>query len=244
MIITLKIMFYRKQTYNNKSKLKKISHSSRFNKSLNYLTNLYSKKKINLLDFGCGDGYFLSLVHKNKKSWKLSGYDPNVKAVSEMKKLFHKSNTRNIKVFSNFNLIKNKYDVVTCFETLEHFNETMQLFLIDQIKSRVKPNGLILISVPIEIYLSGFLKGIYRYLINQKNNRASLKNLFKLLFNLEIKRKKTNKYISSHVGFDYLKLIKLLEDNKFNIIKKFYTPFVFFGPLLNSQVFLVIDNNL
>jgi 2-polyprenyl-3-methyl-5-hydroxy-6-metoxy-1,4-benzoquinol methylase len=237
-------MFYRKQTYNNKSKLKKISHSSRFNESVSFITNLFSRKKINLLDFGCGDGYFLSLINKDKKNWKLSGYDPSLKVVSEMKRLLHNSNTKNIKVFSNFNSIKNKYDVVTCFETLEHFNKKMQLQLINQIKSRVKPGGLILISVPIEIYLSGFLKGIYRYLINQKNNRTSLVNLFKILFNLKIDRKKTNKYISSHVGFNYLELIKLLNENNFKIIKKFYTPFGFLGPLLNSQVFLVIDNKL
>ena len=43
-------MFYNKQTYNNKSSLKRISHTSRYQKSVDILLDLFKSKKINLLD--------------------------------------------------------------------------------------------------------------------------------------------------------------------------------------------------
>lgn len=233
-------MFYNKQTYSNKSSLKRISHNSRYQKSVDILLDLFKSKKINLLDFGCGDGYFLSLLHNYKKKWKLSGYDPNKKAVNEMKKLLLRKKIKVVSIFNEYKKIKKKYNVITCFETLEHFNSDMQLTLLKQMREKLSKNGTILISVPIEIYLSGFLKGLYRSFINQKNNRANFKNLFKILFNIKIQRPKTNKYISSHVGFDYLKLTKIIKDNNFQIFNTFYTPFAIFGPILNSQVFMIL----
>ena len=53
-------------------------------------------------------------------------------------------------------------------------------------KGLLKPNGVILISVPLEVYLSGFIKIILRILMGQKHENTNLKIILKTLFGIKI----------------------------------------------------------
>ena len=228
---------YSKLTYKNKNILRKFSHKIRFNKALNILRSC-NKNDINFLDFGCGDGYFLKLINDEKLNLKLNAFDPDKQMITQMMNLFHKENIDKVNIFNDIKKIKSKYDIITCLETLEHFNENNQIKLLKQIKYLLKDDGFIVISVPLEIYLSGFLKGLVRILSFQKNNTTSLINLFKVLFNFKIKRNHSSEYIESHVGFDHNKLIELINMD-FSIEKKFFSPFPIFSSFLNSQMFII-----
>tara|TARA_A100000164_G_scaffold87656_1_gene75413 strand:- start:803 stop:1531 length:729 start_codon:yes stop_codon:yes gene_type:complete len=233
---------YSDLTYKNTNLVRKFSHIARFNKAITLLEK-YKEEKINFLDFGAGDGFFIKQLNQNKFCFSLNAYDPDKKIIPQMKNLFALEKIENVNIFDDFNKIQSKFKIITCFETLEHFNEKNQIKLINQIKSLLNKDGLLLISVPLEIYLSGFFKGLIRTLSFQKKNETSFINLLKVLFNFKILRTSDTDYIKSHVGFDHNELIKLIE-NEFIIEKTLYTPLPIFKSVLNSQMFIVCKQKL
>ena len=116
----------------------------------------------------------------------------------------------------------------------------MSLEALSNISSLMNSNSILIISVPIEPGLGGLLKNLVRIIIRQTHSGTNLKNLFKISFGFKISRDTNVDFISSHIGFSHNDLLKLVKKVGFNIIKKTYSPFRFFGSPLNSQIFLVL----
>ena len=106
-----------------------------------------------------------------------------------------------------------------------------------------------IISVPIELGPSLLVKQVGRYLANLKGGygyeRYSPSELFSAAILWD-----TNSFPSSHSlnetnkghkGFDYRKLEKLLQD-KVKIERRIFSPFPWFGNLLNSTVIWICKN--
>jgi SAM-dependent methyltransferase len=98
----------------------------------------------NLLDFGCGDGKLIYELSKEKIN--LTGIDISKKAIS-----FAKIFTPTAK-FINSNIInyipKEKFDLITSIETLEHLPpEELKKFII-KLSSLLKKDGYFIITVP------------------------------------------------------------------------------------------------
>tara|TARA_Y100000590_G_scaffold461334_1_gene622678 strand:- start:1279 stop:2025 length:747 start_codon:yes stop_codon:yes gene_type:complete len=243
-------MQYSKLTVENKDILKRFSHKARFIESGKFLKEYKFKNNISMLDFGSGDGFFIKYLIDEKFNFDFTAYDadPEKKQIFEMKNLFQTNNIKNVKIFNDYNLIDKRFDIICCLETLEHFNHEDQRKLLSQMEKLLKPNGIICISVPIEVYLSGFLKMIYRFLIGQKHENSSFKNLIYTLFGINIFTPHTvhslktydMQYKDTHVGFYYFNLIKLIENMNFEIVKIQYSPFPLLKSLLNSQIFIKI----
>ena len=113
-------MGYEDNTINSANPLARFAHRSRYGFSLSMIEG---RNNINLLDFGCGDGTFLSNASYKENTNKYVGFEPYMESIIKEK---------NIKIYSNWNDIKNvvikngKFDVVTCFEVMEHFSEERQ----------------------------------------------------------------------------------------------------------------------
>ena len=237
-------MDYQNLTVNNKNFLKRFSHIKRFIEASKLLNEFKSKSEMSLIDYGSGNGFFLKFLFDEKFKLKLSAYEPIKKQLNEMDELFKTYNVRNIQIYDDVKKINNKFDIITCFETLEHFNSENQKKMLLQIKSLLKTNGAIILSVPIEVYISGFFKIILRIIMKQKHDGTKISNIFKTLFGIKINRHKISdkKYIESHMGFYYFDLIKIIRDLDFEILEKKYSPFFIFGPIFNSQIFLKLKS--
>ncbi len=119
---------------------------------------LIKNKKV--LDIACGEGYGVNLM---------SNYANHVTGIDIDKKVIRKANqkytNKNIKFIEgsilNIPSPNNSFDIVICFETLEHVEE--HELLISEIKRVLKHDGLLIISTPDKI--------------NYSNNQAS-KNPF------------------------------------------------------------------
>jgi 2-polyprenyl-3-methyl-5-hydroxy-6-metoxy-1,4-benzoquinol methylase len=96
------------------------------------------KKKGNLLDIGCGNGWFLETV---KNHYNSHGLELNVSmARFTSQQLF-------IPIFENYNKIKkNFYDIITLFDVIEHVEKPFNY--IKYIGRFLKKNGIILIFTP------------------------------------------------------------------------------------------------
>ena len=243
-------MEYSKLTVENKNILKRFSHQRRFVEASNLIREYQFRDNISMLDFGSGDGFFIKYLIEKKFSFNFSAYDadPEEKQIAEMKNLFNSSNIKNVKIFNDYKLINHKFDIISCLETLEHFNQEDQKQLLGQMLKLLKPNGVICISVPIEVYFSGFVKMIFRILIGQSHENTNFKNIVYSLFGVPIltpdnvtSLKVDNlKYVFTHVGFYYFNLINLIKSMDFKIEEIKFSPFPILKSFLNSQIFLTI----
>ena len=99
------------------------------------------KQNGNLLDFGCGTGYFAASV--KRKGWNVVGIEPSESAAEIACSKF------GIEVISpekSTELSHNQFDTITLWHVLEHvenLNETMVLF-----SKLLKENGKLIIALP------------------------------------------------------------------------------------------------
>ena len=235
-------MKYSNLTIFNNNFLKRFSHNKRFDIAINILKNNYLKNDLNILDYGTGSGDFLKkLEHDIPNLKNISGYEPLIERYSEV--FENVSNYENIFVYKSINEIRQKFDVIFCMEVFEHLNKTFTSEALNNISNLLSKKGICIVSVPIETGFGGFLKNIIRILIGETHENGTLRNLLKVLLGIKIKRDEDVDYISSHVGFSHYDLEELIKLEKFRIKKKYYSPFSYFGPQLNSQVFFIIDKN-
>ena len=102
-----------------------------------------------VLDIACGSGYGMYLMSYLAKS--VSGYDYDEEAIKEAQGFPYRCDTclevRNLEQDNPLNNHKHeKFDVVTCFETIEHVKNPD--VLAKNIKNVVKPGGVVYISTP------------------------------------------------------------------------------------------------
>ncbi len=225
-------MQYKSITVSSKSSIKRFTHSKRFI----LIANLLKKNKYKkILDYGAGDGELYKFLDLKTRK-KIFFFEPKLAMVKEMKK--NLKNYEKIKIFTNSNRIfKNYFDLICINEVFEHLNLKEQKKLINNLKKILKQNGIIIISVPIEVGLSSLIKNFIRIIIFQTHENTTFFNIIKSLFYLEINRP-NKKYNNSHIGFNYLKFVKFLKKENLIIDKYQFSPFNFLKGFINSQIFI------
>ncbi|QQG46883.1 MAG: bifunctional 2-polyprenyl-6-hydroxyphenol methylase/3-demethylubiquinol 3-O-methyltransferase UbiG [Candidatus Azosocius agrarius] len=160
-------------------------------------SNIILKNKL-VLDIGCGGGILSESL--SKKGALVTGIDTSKKAITIAKKhaklsnlnIFYKINT--IEEYNN----KNKYDIITCMEILEHMpNHNL---LIKKCKNLLKKNGHIFLSSINKTTISllkTILIGEYIFNIMPINTHSyhkyiNLKKLTQIIKNNNLKIKITN----------------------------------------------------
>lgn len=229
---------YKEGTYRSGSFIKRWLHQRRF-KEASKILNL--KKSDLLLDYGCGDGYLLTLCSKSIPSQNLYGFEP----VNEMYKEAIQNVGKKIKIVQDLKELNNKFTKISCLEVCEHLVDDDLKELFSNIGNLLKPNGRVIISVPIEIGIPAMLKNLFRFFKNKKwYGNLTFKNYIKTILGLTIPRNVSQRlsnvnyinFISLHTGFDYRKFELLLNDY-FRIQRKYYSPINFFKSVLNNIIY-------
>lgn len=118
---------------------------SKFNERYKNFLHLINRYKTdgNLLDIGCGTGFFLKYVKKNS-FFNPYGVEPNDK----LRKVAKLNSKLNIATGSLDQIPYNDnfFDVITCLDVLEHSININNN--ITELKRVLKPNGLLLLQVP------------------------------------------------------------------------------------------------
>lgn len=110
-----------------------------FSKGLKLATKSF-KKPGNILDIGCGNGFFLDLARK--RNWKTHGLEINLLESFIAKSKGHNIQTRILKN-ANFN---EKFDIITFWDVFEHIKDSLDL--LKMCKKLLKKNGIIFMQCP------------------------------------------------------------------------------------------------
>jgi SAM-dependent methyltransferase len=239
--------YARKQIY-CPSRVVAWSHGSRFELARRLAA---AHKGGRLLDYGCGDGTFVAMVHGDFR--EAVGVDLDPRQIAEcVRRLGHLPGVRFDTIEAGTPPGGGPWDVVTCMEVLEHCVEDERLRVLDALARLVARDGTVIVSVPIEIGPSVAGKQFFRLLAGlrrlgdyQYRERYSPLEMARAIFGRRVKRVLLTgvgpdgpyRYYG-HKGFDYRQLEREL-GARFTIASRLFTPIRLAGPLLNSQVWFV-----
>jgi SAM-dependent methyltransferase len=207
-----------------------------------------------LLDYGCGDGTFVAMVHDSFR--ETVGLDVDPKQVDEAAaRLGHLQGARFAVTppAAGFRLpASGEFDVVTCMEVLEHCLEDERRRIIGVLARLVAPGGLVVVSVPVEIGPSLLGKHAARTIAGWRGlgdyrhrERYSPWELARSLVGLPIERPVLEgrgpggpyRY-HGHKGFDYREVARELSAY-FSIERRLFSPMPALGRFGNSQAWFV-----
>jgi 2-polyprenyl-3-methyl-5-hydroxy-6-metoxy-1,4-benzoquinol methylase len=237
----------------SRSGLVRWTHGSRFRLGRELVEPLAARR---LLDYGCGDGTFLALVHDLFPD--AVGADVALDQVDDCRRRF--ATLPGMSFISTDALAgsehRNRYDLVVCMEVLEHCPDDIQVAVLDQIAGVTAPGGTLIVSVPIEIgpplvakqcaRAMVALGGLSEYASRERYRPGELVTMLFAGRDTAIPREehvghidesRTTRY-TGHKGFNWRRLQLLLE-HRFAVERRLFSPLQHLGPWLNSQVWFV-----
>jgi 2-polyprenyl-3-methyl-5-hydroxy-6-metoxy-1,4-benzoquinol methylase len=189
------------------------------------------------LDVGCSNGYVTDIISRKLNVNRAYGCDHNSDNLDVARNKFPKITFFEKNLNELPDMGDQKFDLVTCFETLEHVGNLNNA--IDNILAYGKSNSIILISVPIEVGFVGvvkyLLKLLYGYSVKELNCDLTSWKYFLTLIDprrtVSIYRENSRSGYSTHFGFDF----NLIDDILFKKRIK-YESSIFF-----TTKFYIID---
>jgi len=225
-------MTYSHLTIDSESAIKRFSHRTRFSIAQRLLR---ASALDRVLDYGAGDGYFLQLMASTAPAAMMVAYDPSEDMLSQIRVA---SSTNTIIAVAEITGFQDHFfDRIVCLEVLEHLTETQQVDTLRQIRRLVAKDGLLLLSVPIEIGPSAIAKNVARRISGHVHPGASFSNVIRSALGVPVERDAAR---VSHIGFDHRALRRLFPACGWEIESTVCSPWPLLGSLLNSQIFFVL----
>lgn len=162
------------------------SHRSRFQLARR-LIEPYAGRR--LLDYGCGDGTFLALIHD--LFHEAVGADEDPKQTVDCADRFKELSGLSFVLTDDLSDARHAgaYDLVVCMEVLEHCIAEKLAVVLKELRRLVASDGRVLISVPIEIGPSLIGKQIVRTIAGWRglgdykyNETYTMEELFRMVF--------------------------------------------------------------
>lgn len=113
-----------------------------------------------VLDAACGSGYGTFQLSKSAK--QVYGIDISKDAVEYAKERYHNDNLEyNVMSIADITFDDETFDVITSFETIEHVTKDIQFTFLQQIKKKLKKDGILIMSTPNDQLLRDLSYGSY-----------------------------------------------------------------------------------
>jgi|LauGreDrversion4_2_1035121.scaffolds.fasta_scaffold00914_14 2-polyprenyl-3-methyl-5-hydroxy-6-metoxy-1,4-benzoquinol methylase len=184
--------------------LRAYGHRARLNTILRQVSHFGLRPGATFCDLGCSNGFITEQI-RAKLALRATGMD-HVAEHFELGHRLYPSITFKVVDLNEHYLGQEQYDLVTCFEALEHVGKLPNG--IQNVTARIRPGGFGLISVPIERGARGIMKYLVKKAIGgytTKELRVSEAKYFKTLLSSErisSLRPDADGY-GTHFGFDY-----------------------------------------
>jgi 2-polyprenyl-3-methyl-5-hydroxy-6-metoxy-1,4-benzoquinol methylase len=221
------------QTY-KKITLRNLLHISRMKSILALMKRECNPAGKRYADVGCSNGYLTAIIHDAFHPEQSTGFDHEPEHIEAARSKYPQLRFEQIELNDENAIQSSEYDVVTCFETLEHTGDLRNA--VHNILALSKPNsGRVLISVPIEIGAAGVFKFLLKTLVYRYSlEELSQENGFYWTYLRALLRgERTSRFRgprkgwSTHFGFDYRDIDDLLRERgvRFRAFNRFMTRF-------------------
>ncbi|PYR68873.1 MAG: hypothetical protein DMF87_09390 [Acidobacteria bacterium] len=205
-----------------------------------------------LLDYGCGDGTLLFLVRDLFP--QAIGVDIDPKHIDSCRRRF--GPLTQLAFTTAVSDVPAARDVIVCTEVLEHCCEDTLAHVIADVKRMLRPDGVFVVSVPIETGVTLLVKQLVRVLAGwrhigdyQYTERYSMRELLRMVFarrDSAITRPVYEAQITSdvlvkfhgHKGFNWRALERRLS-REFTVRRRMFSPVSWSGGVAASQVWFV-----
>ncbi|UCH85043.1 MAG: class I SAM-dependent methyltransferase [Candidatus Latescibacterota bacterium] len=168
-----------------------------------------------LADFGCSNGYILSLFRGTvfpNEDRKLVGFDHSEEllALARAREIpnaeFYRADLNSLELDPRW---REHFDIVTCFETIEHTGNSANAF--QNLYAACKVGGVVLVSMPNEKGLPGLAKFLGRKILRKDpygdffDDSSEWAYFWRLMANqpLDVFRSPGREAWGPHLGFDW-----------------------------------------
>ncbi len=241
---------YAKKQLLCRSGLIRWSHASRFRLARQLVAGRSGGR---LLDYGCGDGTFLGLTTDLFPD--AVGTDCDGPQTDDCASRYAASGLTFIHTSQLTSHHDHRYDAIVCMETLEHCLPSARDFVLGDLARLCQPQGIVIISVPIEVGIVLPLKQMARRIAGWRklgdyatNERYSWSELARMTFateRTEIERPVYNSVPSQplsgshgHKGFNWRRLRMEIRQH-LNIDQTHFSPMGWSRGFLSSQAWFV-----
>lgn len=226
-------------------------HRRRLRRILELLGRLDLAPEGRWADFGCSDGFILSLIRDGPLRgcrWRCDGFDHS-EGLLQLAKERNLTDTEFHQLDLNVPNAEweGRFDVVTCFETLEHTGDYRNA--LRNLVDACRPGGWVVVSVPNEIGVPGMVKFLGRRVVRRRpygkffEGKSELRYLFHLLANRDVEgfRQPPATGWGPHLGFDSRNLVSEVEasylrSGRCKLIVRQTSPFAFSHFLVMRRV--------
>ncbi|MDM7913697.1 MAG: methyltransferase domain-containing protein [Candidatus Eisenbacteria bacterium] len=217
---------YAAATHAHRRRFLRHAHRRRFEIALSLLEPRPGDR---VLDFGCGDGFFLALLEeRGPRGLDLAGYEP-------MDYLRETLSGRSARIVANpDDLAPRSFDRIACLEVLEHLTAEDLDAALDLLARLLAPGGILVVSAPIEIGLPALGKYLVTRLLTGADRRCTPGEVLRMTLGLPVARESGLAFLP-HKGFDHRSLERTL-NARFRVERRAFSPAPAFGPWVNSQV--------
>jgi SAM-dependent methyltransferase len=219
---------YEEQTVNSSNPLARFAHRTRMAVALQLATRA-CPDHATVVDFGAGPGLFLHTLGQSREDLCLIGYDPFVMPAYP-----------EIAYAGSLNQIgEASVDVLTAFEVCEHLYPQEMAQLLDDATRIMKPDAVLIISVPI-MYGFAVVPKVVNWMWRHRKTTTEYTIGEILLSTMGVRVARPENLRASHKGFDFRALREAV-DKRFIISKVRRSPIAWMPWWLSSQYFMICE---
>jgi SAM-dependent methyltransferase len=196
--------------------LRNLPHRRRLHAIIAALTRGDAARVGSYADVGCSNGYVTALVSERVRAERTVGFDHAEGHLERARREHPGIEFRLIELNRPLPAGHETFDLVTCFETLEHVGDLEQA--LADLLALTRPGGTLFLTVPIESGPRGLVKflikvGLFRYSLKElpPRPRLALSYLGALAANRNLAAFRDRRHgWGTHFGFDWREVERLL----------------------------------
>jgi len=196
-----------------------------------------------ICDFGAGNGELCKLLAERYSAARIICYEPAPELLAEARQ--NLADVTRVELCQDIRgIAPGSLDAVFCLEVFEHLPPAETTQALQTIFDLLKPGGMVVIGVPVEIGVPALYKGIFRLSRRYGAYDANLKNVFLSFLGFPPKDRPVSeiapgfRFHFQHTGFDYRRLKEALA-RYFQLHRVSTSPFSVVGPWLMPEIYFV-----